>query len=173
MEPILLRTILHHPLTYCTLFAAPDANGRGRLFLHGICFGLHTTLYGAVSVASDDTWLLRYKDMLHSFLDGQTRSLDAIPLYLDGYTPFQQRVMITARSIPWGSEVSYTDLARMAGYPQAVRAVASVMRNNRFPLVVPCHRIVRKDGTIGGFMGETTGKSIELKRKLLEGEHSE
>jgi len=165
---MLLRTILHHPLTDCTLFAAPDADGQ--MLLHGVCFGLHTTRGSTQSVASDDSQLCSYQYRLQSFLDGDEQSLDDIPLCLDGCTPFQQRVMITARSIPWGSTISYTELARRAGYPQAVRAAASVMRNNRFPLVVPCHRVVRKDGSIGGFMGETTGECVALKKKLLERE---
>lgn len=165
---MLFRTILQHPLTDCTLFAAPDANAR--MLLHGICFGLHLTLNGTVAVASEDSQLLDYREQIRLFLNGDTWSLEAIPLSLDGYSPFQKRVMITARSIPWGCMMSYSLLARMAGYPQAVRAAASVMRNNRFPLVVPCHRVVRKDGSIGGFMGQTTGACVALKKKLLERE---
>lgn len=165
---MLLRTILHHPLIDCTLFAAPDANNR--MLVHGICFGLHTSLYGEASVASDDSQLLDNRKQIRLFLDGDVRSLEAIPLCLDAYTPFQQRIMITARSIPWGCLMSYSLLARMAGYPAAVRAAASVMRNNPFPLVVPCHRVVRKDGSIGGFMGQTTGECVELKKKLLDRE---
>jgi methylated-DNA-[protein]-cysteine S-methyltransferase len=58
----------------------------------------------------------------------------------------------------------------MAGRPKAVRAAASVMRHNDYPIVIPCHRVVRTDGTVGGFMGKSRGSSIELKRRLLRHE---
>jgi methylated-DNA-[protein]-cysteine S-methyltransferase len=58
----------------------------------------------------------------------------------------------------------------MSGFPRAVRAVASVMRNNRFPLAVPCHRVVKKNGAVGGFGGQIKGSKVNLKRRLIESE---
>jgi O-6-methylguanine DNA methyltransferase len=107
---------------------------------------------------------------LRRVLDGQNVTLDDIKLDLSQCTDFQRKVLTVARRIPHGATVSYAALARLSGHPAAVRAVASVMRNNDFPLIVPCHRIVRSDGSIGGFMGETTGRSTDLKRRLLEAE---
>jgi methylated-DNA-[protein]-cysteine S-methyltransferase len=66
--------------------------------------------------------------------------------------------------------IIYGELAENAGYPKAIRAAASVMRNNRFPLVIPCHRVIGKGGRIGGFMGATTGSAVALKKKLLRRE---
>ena len=54
---------------------------------------------------------------------------------------------------------------------RALPALCSAMRNNPLPLIIPCHRVIRSDGSIGGFMGKTHGKEIELKIRLLEREH--
>jgi methylated-DNA-[protein]-cysteine S-methyltransferase len=111
-------------------------------------------------------WAVR----IRSFLDGQKTDLSDLPLDFAGRTPFQRRVLNAARAIRWGQTVSYAELAARAGYPRAVRAVASVMRNNDFPLIIPCHRVIAKSGDIGGFMGKKTGAAIDLKRTLLANE---
>ncbi|MBD3392325.1 MAG: methylated-DNA--[protein]-cysteine S-methyltransferase [Chitinivibrionales bacterium] len=108
--------------------------------------------------------------LISRFLDGEKRDLSRIPISLEGFTHFRKRVTHAARRIPWGTTVSYARLAAMAGCPRAVRPAAMVMRNNPFPLVVPCHRVIRSDGTIGGFGGKTSGRQVALKRKLLRAE---
>ncbi|MFP4243442.1 MAG: methylated-DNA--[protein]-cysteine S-methyltransferase, partial [Chitinispirillaceae bacterium] len=100
-------------------------------------------------------------------LDGTCRDLSHIPLCLDRFTPFQKRVLLAARSLERGRVVSYSTLARLAGFPKAVRAAASVMARNPFPLIIPCHQVIRSDGSVGGFMGEVSGEKVELKRRLL------
>lgn len=80
-----------------------------------------------------------------------------------GYTPFQKRVLETVRGIPYGAALTYGEVARLAGRPGAARAVGGVMRANRTPLVVPCHRVVAGGGALGGF-----GGGLPLKRYLLE-----
>jgi methylated-DNA-[protein]-cysteine S-methyltransferase len=105
---------------------------------------------------------------IRGFLSGRLIPLDSIPLDLSWCTEFQKKVLSAARKIPRGQVRTYAELAKMAGYPAAVRAAASVMRQNRFPLVIPCHRVIGKNRTIGGFMGVKTGKPIILKKKLLD-----
>ena len=78
-------------------------------------------------------------------------------------TPFEIRVYRQVRTIPWGETRSYKWVARRLGSPNSARAVGQALRRNPFPLIVPCHRVVRKDGAIGGFSG---GK--RLKKRLLE-----
>jgi len=85
-------------------------------------------------------------------------------------TPFTKKVLRAAGRIPWGETISYAELARRAGRPRAARGAATVMRNNRFPLIIPCHRVIKSNGKIGGFMGKQTGAPIELKKQLLERE---
>ena len=80
-------------------------------------------------------------------------------------TPFQMQVWKALRAIPAGMTVSYADLARQVGAPEAVRAVASACGANPFALAVPCHRVVSKNGSLGGYRW-----GVERKRALLERE---
>jgi AraC family transcriptional regulator, regulatory protein of adaptative response / methylated-DNA-[protein]-cysteine methyltransferase len=80
-------------------------------------------------------------------------------------TPFQMQVWKALRAIPAGMTVSYADLARQVGAPEAVRAVASACGANPIALAVPCHRVVSKNGSLGGYRW-----GVERKRALLERE---
>lgn len=86
------------------------------------------------------------------------------PLDLRG-TEFQKRVWEELRKIPAGQTRTYTDIARQIGRPQAVRAVAGACGANPLALVVPCHRVLRRDGALGGYRW-----GIERKKILLETE---
>ncbi|MCT1367814.1 methylated-DNA--[protein]-cysteine S-methyltransferase [uncultured Kocuria sp.] len=70
-------------------------------------------------------------------------------------------------SIPFGETLSYRDVAERVGHPQAVRAVGSACATNPIPVIVPCHRVVRADGSLGGYLG-----GLEAKRELLRLEGS-
>jgi methylated-DNA-[protein]-cysteine S-methyltransferase len=84
----------------------------------------------------------------------------------DGHlTPFGRRIVAACRRIPWGRTSSYGELAAAAGSPGAARAVGQVMAKNRYPLVVPCHRVLGAGGKIGGF--SAPGR-LNTKRRLLE-----
>ena len=88
-----------------------------------------------------------------------------VRLDLDGVTEFRRRVLEACRRILRGATASYADLARAAGSPHAVRAVGSAMANNPLPLIVPCHRVVRSDGSLGGF---SSPQGLEQKQRLLQ-----
>ena len=83
-------------------------------------------------------------------------------LDFEGTTDFLKAVWSTARSVPYGEVRSYAWIARSIGKPQAFRAVGGAMARNRFPIIVPCHRVVASDGSLGGFSG-----GLELKKRLL------
>ena len=89
-----------------------------------------------------------------------------VPLDVQG-TAFQQQVWALLRKIPPGRTRSYADVAAALGNPQATRAVAQACASNRLALVIPCHRVVRTDGTLGGYRW-----GVERKRSLLEGERN-
>ena len=86
-----------------------------------------------------------------------------LPLDLRGVSDFRRTVMLIAASIPRGQVRPYQWLAQEAGKPGAARAVGSTMANNPVPLIVPCHRVVRADGSIGQY---SLG-GVENKRRLL------
>jgi len=98
---------------------------------------------------------------LREYFAGRRAVFD-VPLDLSSGTPFQRRVWRACASIPYGEVRSYGELARMAGCPRGARAVGQVMGSNPVPLVVPCHRVIRSDGSLGGF-----GSGLWVKRRLL------
>lgn len=90
----------------------------------------------------------------------------SLPLDLKG-TAFQCQVWKALRNVPVGQTVTYTDLAKRVGKPQAIRAVASACAANRVALAVPCHRAVRADGKLGGYRW-----GLERKRQLMRREET-
>jgi O-6-methylguanine DNA methyltransferase len=163
----LLRRVIRHRLTAVTLFAVCKD---GAIIIKSDCFGEMSSLDGRDALASSHPELVTYERMVKEFLDGTLKSLSRISIDLSTQSKFSREVLLRARLIPWGTTVTYTELATLAGNPKAFRAAASVMRSNPFPLIVPCHRVIKSDGSIGGFMGKQEGPEIELKRKLLERE---
>lgn len=99
------------------------------------------------------------------------RSDEFLDVRLDvtGMTPFQLAVIERCRRIPSGETLSYSRLAAAVGHPGAARAVGRVMATNRFPLIVPCHRVVAANGAMGGF---SAPQGVDMKRKLLALEHA-
>jgi O-6-methylguanine DNA methyltransferase len=73
------------------------------------------------------------------------------PLAIDKLTPFARKVLRTCMKIPAGKTVSYSQLASMAGNPRASRAVGSALAKNPVPLIIPCHRVIHSDGSLGNF----------------------
>ncbi len=94
---------------------------------------------------------------------GTGRDAGDLPHRIVCRTTFQHRVLAACHCIPHGGTWSYARLAREAGAPRAVRAAASVMAMNPLPLVIPCHRVIRADGSLGEFGGGST-----MKRRLLD-----
>ena len=100
---------------------------------------------------------------LHEYFRG-TRRIFTIPLKLKG-TPFQERVWQALREIPYGETRSYQDIALAVGNPKALRAVGGANHRNPVALIVPCHRVIGKDGSLTGF-----GGGLPIKKWLLEHE---
>lgn len=101
-------------------------------------------------------------DLDASTLAAMCAQLAAFPLALDHGAPFMRRVWERMRSIPAGTALTYAELAAEVANPRAIRAVGQACATNRLLLIVPCHRVVAKDG-LGGF-----AIGLEWKRKLLE-----
>jgi methylated-DNA-[protein]-cysteine S-methyltransferase len=97
---------------------------------------------------------------LGEYFAGRRRRFD-IPVQVSG-TPFQERVWLELREIPFGETVSYAELATMVGHPKAFRAVGQANGANPVPIVLPCHRVIAAGGGLGGY-----GGGLSMKRKLL------
>lgn len=87
---------------------------------------------------------------LSMYLSQRPVDFQHVPLDLEG-TPFQKRVWRALRGIPYGACISYADLAREVGAPRATRAVGTANGRNPVPVIVPCHRVIRSDGALGGY----------------------
>jgi len=98
---------------------------------------------------------------LSAYLEGTRRSFD-LPLDLEGQTAFRTKVWAVLQTIPYGRVRSYGWVARKVGRPRAARAVGAACGANPVPLLVPCHRVVASDGSLGGFSG-----GLPTKKQLL------
>jgi methylated-DNA-[protein]-cysteine S-methyltransferase len=105
--------------------------------------------------------LAEARRQLEAYFAGRLRSFD-VPLSPRG-TPFQLQVWDALRAIPYGTTVSYAEIARRIGRPSAARAVGRAVGQNPLAIVVPCHRVVGASGALTGFAW-----GIERKRRLLE-----
>jgi len=99
-------------------------------------------------------------------LDGKQATI-SLPLDIRA-TAFQRLVWEALRSIPYGSTRSYSEIARQIGQPTAVRAVARACATNPVAVVIPCHRVIREDKSLGGYRW-----GIERKKQLLAQERSQ
>ena len=102
-------------------------------------------------------------DRLRAYFSGTVESFSDLELELDWCTRFQRAALEAIRSIPYGETATYGEVAALAGHPNAQRAVGSFCASNRFPLVVPCHRVVAADG-----LGSYGSLGVGYKRRLLE-----
>ncbi|QEG22501.1 methylated-DNA--[protein]-cysteine S-methyltransferase [Mariniblastus fucicola] len=107
------------------------------------------------------------KGLTHGAAISKSKSafcFDDIDVDDDELTDFQRKVVTAVRNLGFGETASYGELANRVGHPGAARAVGTVMRKNRFPIIVPCHRVLSSNG-IGGF---TSARGVGTKRLLLQ-----
>ena len=103
--------------------------------------------------------------LLDRYLKGEHVDFD-IDVDLRGNSDFVCRVLSELRKIPYGELRSYGDIGKALGYPMAARAVGQAVGANPIPIIIPCHRIIQSNGTLGGF---SLGKEIKKKLLVLEG----
>jgi methylated-DNA-[protein]-cysteine S-methyltransferase len=120
--------------------------------------------------------LERARLAFESFVDGDLAALDELSLDLDDRPDWDRLVLAAVRRVPPGETASYGEVARMIGRPGAARAVGAAVGRNPLGLVIPCHRVIAGDGSLGGYGGGWWGgrqAGLELKRELLarEGVH--
>lgn len=103
-----------------------------------------------------------YRQELKDYFDGRRLQFD-LALDLTGTTAFQRSVLMAIQSIPAGAVQTYRQVARAIRKPQASRAVGQALGSNPLPIVLPCHRVIASDGSLGGYAG-----GLDIKRKLLK-----
>lgn len=159
------------------LFYTTHESSIGRLLLVASARGLQLlTMLEEKEDSSERLAELYHKDeqptLMPGFLSSTCQAIDGyltqgtplkIPVDLAGGTALQRMVWLAIAKVPHGQTISYTELADQIGFPRAVRAVASACGANPVGLAIPCHRVIAKDGSLGGYsMG-----GVEVKEKLL------
>jgi methylated-DNA-[protein]-cysteine S-methyltransferase len=101
---------------------------------------------------------------IEKLLSGKSVEINLDLFDLSEYTEFQKQVLFTLKDkVKFGETVSYKKLAELSGYPKSYRAVGNVMKKNRFPIIFPCHRVIKNNGETGNFVSGQI-----LKQKLLD-----
>ena len=99
---------------------------------------------------------------LEDYFSGRRKTFE-VPIDFRFVTPFQERVLRATARIPFGSVSSYGEIARQIGKPEAQRAVGGALGHNPVPIIIPCHRVIAANGSIGGYTG-----GLEIKRELFK-----
>jgi len=166
--PLTAQAIMETPLGLAFLFFSP--NGLQRLafagekdFKEGMVMGSTPEIQALPQGVLKD-WHDRVAQALEDYFAGNPASFDSLDLDQQG-TPFQLRVWQELRKIPYGETVSYQELARRLGNPKAARAVGQALGANPLPLIIPCHRVIAGNGSLGGY-----SSGLDRKRRLLRHE---
>jgi methylated-DNA-[protein]-cysteine S-methyltransferase len=114
----------------------------------------------------DKDFFRALQEQIVAYFDGARVDFSRdIPVDLEGFSAFSREVLSACRDVKTGQTTTYSELAKKAGRPAASRAVGRVLARNPLPLIIPCHRVIRTDGQMGGF---TSPGGIPLKKKMLE-----
>ena len=120
-----------------------------------------------VNFDDDKSKMKAYTNKINTYLDGEITNLD-LDVDLSTNTLFQRKVLQTVKEIPYGHTITYGELAKRIGDPNAMRAVGQVLRRNPVPIAIPCHRVLNSDGTLGGY-GGIMGSQRKIELLKLEG----
>ena len=104
-----------------------------------------------------------YRKVLDAYLNDKTPIPDDLPVDLHQLTDFQQEILGRVRRVPFGATTTYGEIADEIDNPNASRAIGQVLRRNPIPIIIPCHRVLSADGTLGGYGGVMgSERKIEL-----------
>jgi methylated-DNA-[protein]-cysteine S-methyltransferase len=114
----------------------------------------------------DKTYFKTLQQQIISYFEGACVEFSPdIPIDFNGSGGFSRKVLAACRNIKFGQRITYSGLAQKAGRPAASRAVGNALAKNPLPLIIPCHRVLRSDGKMGGF---SAPGGISLKKRMLE-----
>lgn len=138
----------------------PDSKSRkhnyGDIQYHGVLHEVHPSKY-----------ILKIMSNIKEIIMGHDIKFELNQLDLNDLTQFQREVLLKQNEIPYGMVTTYKKLAQLIGRPKSARPVANTLASNPFPLIIPCHRTVKSDWTLGGYNGRKDGY---FKRFILENE---
>ena len=135
----------------------------GDLVIESTQAGISRVSLGTTKTEKRHKHLEQAAKELNEYFLGQRKTF-SVPLDIQG-TDFQRKTWKALTEIPYGSKVSYLDLAKKVAGPKHCRAVANANNKNKLPIFIPCHRVIGSDGSLVGFAW-----GLEVKRELLENE---
>ena len=94
-----------------------------------------------------------------------SKNINKTNVYLKEFSDFQRRVYRAVLKIPLGEVRSYSWVAKRIGRPRAIRAIGTALKKNPFAPIIPCHRVIKSDGSLGGY-----NRGLKIKKKLLKRE---
>ena len=151
-----MRTIYHSKIGGLMIESGIRADGsRALMRLDFPSEELAATLPNAADI-TDDPIISQTALELNEYFSGTRKTFD-VPLMAQG-TPFRERVWEELKLIPYGEVISYVELARRIGNPNASRAVGGANHNNPISILIPCHRVIASDGSLCGYGGEVWRK---------------
>jgi len=130
---------------------------------------VHKALSSPLEVSYDPAYQKEVQKAIRDYFEGVCVDFGWVPVCLQGLTDFQRAVLTALRDITYGETITYSALAQKAHFPSASRALGRALAANPLPLIIPCHRVIRSDGSLGGFSAQG---GIKIKQRLLTLEHS-
>jgi methylated-DNA-[protein]-cysteine S-methyltransferase len=113
----------------------------------------------------DENYFKTLQQQIISYFEGTCVDFNLdVPIDFNGSGGFSRKVLAACRNIKFGRRITYSGLAKKAGRPAASRAVGNALAKNPLPLIIPCHRVLRSDGKMGGF---SAPGGISLKKRML------
>lgn len=158
-------TSLDCPVGTLWIAASPDGIARVEFGIDELAFCLQLEAAGGEPLP-DASELGHVVRQFEDYFAGTRRTFN-LPLDLKTTRPFQRAVLEAVRAIPYGAVQSYAQVARAAGKPGAARAAGSAIATNPISLIIPCHRVIRADGTPGEYGPRTFGRQGIAYKKLL------
>ena len=132
---------------------------------HTSCDSIRARAVTDTSMLREGDWNPELRSLFEAYAEGEVVNFDLVEIRLPEMTPFRRQIVEATRKLGYGQTVSYGELALQAGHPGAARAVGTVMSSNRFPILIPCHRVLAAGGKLGGY---TSPAGTRLKQMLLE-----
>ncbi|MGG5343732.1 methylated-DNA--[protein]-cysteine S-methyltransferase [Enterococcus sp. AZ192] len=132
--------------------------------------GLTNISFTELTDHHDNRYTRQAADELADYFSGKRTSFD-VPLSIQTGTVFQQKVWQALTRIPYGETRSYLDIAIAVDSPKAVRAIGQANSKNPLPIIIPCHRVIGKNGKLTGYLGSAQQDGLSIKQDLLAIEH--
>ena len=163
-QPFISYTLFKTPIGWCGVIKTQ--RGLKRIFIghqkkHQLINQITEDFGNTITTAPSTGKLI---ENIERYCSGVKVSFSKCKMDWSSLTPFQCKVLMETKKLSYGVVTTYRSLAQKIGSPRGSRAVGNALSHNPFPLLIPCHRIVRSDGKIGGF---SAGGGKKLKEKLL------